>query len=356
MFVPLLASVACLLLLAVSSFSQTIRRESVQNERDKLSKNKVVDNILGNRKQSLRNSLQKLIEAKVFDEVPEDFFTETVDISRRDDLVQLGIAPKDFVHTVVFAIKQNNLKQLEELVNDISHPHSSNYGHHLTTTEVAELTNSEMSSRFVTNYLRKRNFEIIAVTKFFNYVTVSGTIEQLEKLMSTEFHLYGQKEGSDVTVARTTRYFLPEIFKDHITSVFNTVQFPEPAFFDRNFSKKLKTKLLNDLNLNESDSYYGSYYGYTTPQLLNSLYDIRNNTGSQLLSQAVYGGLNESLSPTDLTFFQEAFDLPIEPISHDIGGYVADNACVYNDGEFCTEANLDIQLVALFTFYCTINY
>ena len=64
-------------------------------------------------------------------------------------------------------------------------------------------------------------------------------------------------------------------------------------------------------------------------------------------AQLVYAILNQTVSPLDLTIFQESNNLPIFPLLDIIPPNRAnDNACEYNNGELCIEANLDVQMIS----------
>jgi tripeptidyl-peptidase-1 len=135
---------------------------------------------------------------------------------------------------------------------------------------------------------------------------------------------------------RSESYSLPSELSEHVTAVFNTVQFPE-----------LRRKKRNDVNKAKQavDSQSGIISGYVTPQLLYQYYSISNPVGSANVSQAVFETGNDAMNPDDLTYFQETFNLPVEAISEDIGGHVSTQACntdVYDD---CYESNLDVQYI-----------
>jgi hypothetical protein len=64
--------------------------------------------------------------------------------------------------------------------------------------------------------------------------------------------------------------------------------------------------------------------------LLNSYYNITFNTGNSLASQAVFESLGQYFSPSDLAQFQTTYNLPVEPVAADIGGYSSDAQCTAN--------------------------
>ena len=64
--------------------------------------------------------------------------------------------------------------------------------------------------------------------------------------------------------------------------------------------------------------------------------------GNILGSQSVWESIDQDYSPQDLTDFQTNFQLPIEAVAKDIGGYNLSSTCVISPDD-CGEANVDVQ-------------
>ena len=142
---------------------------------------------------------------------------------------------------------------------------------------------------------------------------------------------------------RSESYSLPSELSEHVTAVFNTVQFPELRRKKRSVISKAKQAV--DSVLSDTKSQSDIISGYVTPELLYQYYDISNPVGSADVSQAVFATIDNALNPDDLTYFQKTFNLPVEAISEDIGGHVSTQACdtaYYTD---CYESNLDVQYI-----------
>jgi len=223
-------------------------------------------------------------------------------------------------------------------------------------------------------------------TLYDEYITATGPVEVWEALLKTEFNVYTLKEAfsgphsaeSDVghekvrAFIRSESYSLPSELSEHVTAVFNTVQFPELRRKKRSVVHKAKLavdSMLSDTGkltpgtisgyrgvvskakkamesvLSDIDSQSGIISGYVTPQLLYQYYNISNPVGSADVSQAVFETGNDAMNPDDLTYFQETFNLPVEAISEDIGGHVSTQACDTNVYEDCYESNLDVQYI-----------
>jgi hypothetical protein len=81
--------------------------------------------------------------------------------------------------------------------------------------------------------------------------------------------------------------------------------------------------------------------GSVTPRFISSYYNITSNTGSLLVSQAVYETDQEGFSPSDLTMFQTTFGLPQQaPKTNQFGDFSSDCSSGY-----CYEGNLDVQYI-----------
>jgi len=109
-------------------------------------------------------------------------------------------------------------------------------------------------------------------------------------------------------------YSLPGDLVEHVQSVFLTVDLPPrvsgiPAVQTTTSSTPSKVSIEGITTIN----------GYVTPALLNSYYSIPSNQGSSSVSQTVFASLGQTVSPTDLTIFQNAFGLPQQSISNNYG-------------------------------------
>jgi tripeptidyl-peptidase-1 len=81
-------------------------------------------------------------------------------------------------------------------------------------------------------------------------------------------------------------------------------------------------------------------------QLINQAYYNIDSTvqGSSLSKQAIYSTIQQYFSPSDLTLFQNRFQIPLQAVSDIIGGHSDDAQCVQNTNN-CAEANLDLQYI-----------
>eukprot|EP01038_Epipyxis_sp_PR26KG_P005116 gene5116-7127_t len=248
-------------------------------------------------------------------------------ISHRTDIVSHGRAPLNTIHHVTFAIEQKNLDRLSEILDEVSNPDSPQYCKYLTRLEVAQLTANKASTKYVTDYLLKNDEIIITkVSLHGEYIRASAPVEVWEEMFDTTFHSFHHKDKNNIRFLRTNKYSLPIELIHHVQTVFETVQFPAPLAF-------------NSIQTQISDS-----IDSVTPNLLKSFYGIENFF-DESTSQAVFATLNNSFSPSDLSIFQRKFSLAQTPVMTVIGGHAFNEACLFQEGARCQEANLDIQYI-----------
>ena len=72
------------------------------------------------------------------------------------------------------------------------------------------------------------------------------------------------------------------------------------------------------------------------------MYNIDISLGSSRTSQDVYESIGQTMSASDLAYFQHYFNLTVQTVSTVIGGHSSDRVCKQNPDD-CVEANLDVQ-------------
>lgn len=231
--------------------------------------------------------------------------------------------------------KQSNMKELEEILMDVSDPHSRSYGQHLTREKVAAMTANPSAVAYIKQFLQAHNIQDWNSSRYDDYISAEGPVHIWESLLDTHFFEFEHVGLPGKRFVRCLEYSLPEELAQHVDGVFNTVQFP-----DHHIGKQLQ---FQPLPVRAHKDVQAS--GMVDPALLNQVYNIRNNTGSQRTNQAIYAILNQSFSPSDLTTFQNTFGLPRQAIADNVGGHVSDDACTLRGVNGCIEANLDVQYI-----------
>lgn len=247
----------------------------------------------------------------------------------RNDWARSGYADGSQLHTVMFAIKQNNLDVLEKIFWEVSDPKHPKWGKHLTRQQVADITAHQNSTAIVSQYLNQQQVEM-KVSPYGEFITAKAPIGVWERLFATTFYEFKHVEGIEKPVARSLHYSLDSEIAAHVSTVFNTID--PPVLYNHKPQMKLLTS-------NKTASIYD---GTIVPATLNAYYGVTSNAGNKLGSQSVFETIGQYYSPSDLTQFQNAYGLPVEPVAVDIGGYESDSACVSNANN-CVEANLDVQ-------------
>jgi tripeptidyl-peptidase-1 len=192
------------------------------------------------------------------------------------------------------------------------------------------------------------------------YITVEMKVSELEKLFATEFYEFETTSHMKTESAKSIRaasYAVPVALDEHIEFVFNTVHHPPPKKSERgrashhamkheNADKKVLASRVAKAKSAAADVSASTspliVPGYVTPGLIQSYYHIPSLQGSSLASQALFEAVEQSTSPSDLTYFQEILGATVNPIARTIGGHVYNDACVTGR---CGEANLDVQYI-----------
>ena len=199
-------------------------------------------------------------------------------LSMRKDLKKTSRASAILHHTVIFAVQQRNLDELEQVLFYVSDPESSNYGKYWSKSQVGELTSNPTSTNAVLEYLSFKKVKVVNQSLYGEYITATATIKVWEDMFNTEFHHFDMKlqsvdgEAKIVQVIRTESYSLPVELSDHVSAVFKTVQFPirdkfkpEPIEYQPSQSKKLRPTILISLNQDYfRDTSLQHYCSFTT--------------------------------------------------------------------------------------------
>lgn len=267
------------------------------------------------------------------------------------------------LHEVTFAIRQNNVDKLESTLYDVSSPSSINYGKHWTREELAAFTANPIGTTTVKEFLTKGGAIITFESKHGEYITAQASVRFWENMFHTKFFRFARsfstikdvhtsKKAAAMSVLRAKKYSLPRHLMEHVATVFDLVHLPVPS--------RIKARL-HDLSNYDGFPKKKQFIrtqggpGFVSPQLINSQYGIPSNVGLSTASQGIYAALGQYLSPSDLTAFQQYFNLPQRGISYSYGDHVADGQCGSNS-EDCMEANLDVQYIMAVAQYVSTTF
>lgn len=125
-----------------------------------------------------------------------------------------------------FALTQSNIENIEALLNDVSHPDSSNYGSHWSASQIAaKFAPSSESIETVRSWLIESGVEPhrmkLSPTK--GWLEVTSTVEEAENLLLAEYHVYDHETGTKHIACEN--YHLPEHVIPHVDFVTPTIHF-----------------------------------------------------------------------------------------------------------------------------------
>lgn len=210
-------------------------------------------------------------------------------------------------------------------------PGSPKYLQHMTFEAVGEFFRNRDAEKLALLWLRKGGIakHEVRMTPYGEMIRVTTTVAKLEKLLGARYYEYEALENNAHKVHRDLDYELPAAVKKFITSVSDTNVLPVPPSIARRAVHVSKAR----------------QSGNVSPSLLQSVYRITVN-GVQDFGHAtmsLFESLGQAFSPSDLTAFQQQFNLPQVAVANVIGGN--DPTACSNDPNNCGEANLDVQWV-----------
>eukprot|EP01039_Chlorochromonas_danica_P013784 gene13784-16012_t len=255
-------------------------------------------------------------------------------------------------HDVVFAIKQRYIDTLEDFLHAASNPNSPTYGQQMNRKDISSLVQNIEAVDALLSFLSQHGVgQVVHRSLADEYITVRGKIGDLERLFGVQMYEYHAQrppswrgQWTPSPLVRTDQYSLPEDLMPHVEGVFHLIDFPDtPKKIHLESNSKVSAAAFDVTATGGCGT--GAYSaGYVQPCFLNELYDIRNNSGKSYGTQAIYGALEQTFSPSDLTTFQQYFGLPTQPLARTYGGHVNDSTCVKSASQ-CAEANLDVQYI-----------
>jgi len=296
---------------------------------------------------------------------------------------RIELSKLDEEHKITIAIKQQNIDLLREMLEERGKPGHSNYQKWLTYDEIGSLVENRNAKNNITDWLNKNDINIMSISPHGEYITVASSIQKLNSLLNMSMYKWRENLSGNF-IHRAYNYSIPENLKEHISYIFNTVQF-HPMIFKRpkqnlKFNSfvsfpdvninggvgKIKTKNMNIVkNINNvknnlkklfnspkksattattsatiKPKLKTSFQG-TTISFLNKVYKIPSNIGNPNISQAVFETNNENFQQSDILKFQTKYGLTKQSASV-YGTTPLTSGCNTNN---CGEGSLDIQYI-----------
>lgn len=264
-------------------------------------------------------------------------------LSSRSDLHKGGQPDDNYLHEVIFVIQSRNVDELTRIVDDVSDPESTNYGHHMTREQVAELTSNPESSAAVSAYLHANGATVTSVTLGEEFVTAQAPISVWERLLKTRFYVMKQthRNGESTEVVRAEEYWLPKEIHPHVTCVMNTVEMPIIQTLGK--SSAIDAESLRNRRLVTIPGLLHDQL--VTPARLRIYYNMSNSHGNSLSTQVVFSGNRDYFSPLSLRYFQGNVSMqPFQPAIIEVNdGHATDDPSI-PEGNL-GEGNLDMQYI-----------
>jgi subtilase family serine protease len=241
-------------------------------------------------------------------------------------------APASSVHSVVFGVqlKDNAAASCDSLLLKVSTPGSSLYRKYLSFNEAGQMFRNVNAENRLLSFLRRNGVLASEMRKspHGEFVRVTTSVSKLEKLLGAKYVTYTAKEDSRHVIVRDLEYSVPAQLKSFVDFVSDTYVLPVPPSIASkafHFAPASRTKQSSNVS----------------PSLLNSFYKITSNVvhdagATQVFyallcvclfcllnelacHQSLFESLGQSYVPSDLTQFQQQYNLPVVPIAKVVG-------------------------------------
>lgn len=198
---------------------------------------------------------------------------------------------------LTFALKQQNVVELEDRLMKVSDPDSPLYGKHMSLEEVSRLVRpSDVTHKVVYSWLQSHGIRNCVTVLTQDFVQCSMSVKQAENLLpGSRFHRY---ISDDVSVLRSSApYSVPHDVHLHLDFVGGLHRFPPKA---------QKTPQASPSTKRSEDTLHLG----VTPSILRQRYNLSSSDvggAAANNSQAVAQFLEQYYHPADLTEFMSLF-------------------------------------------------
>ena len=225
---------------------------------------------------------------------------------------------------LLLAIKQTNVDWLEQKLWAVSYPDSPEYGQYVNFDGIAEVVHGRPESvRAVVDAFAKVGVgeDKIDFTLGRDFAVVVAPISAVEELFSAEFYLFEHVEDPNNKIVKSLTYELPQALVGHLDFVSGISNFPRQNRVSprRHHQSFTSTKLGTD------------------PDTIAKNYNISYVASNPGNSQAVASFLKQYFSPSDLSRFQEQYNIQSNPIAKTEGENDQNDPGI--------EADLDVEYI-----------
>ena len=291
-------------------------------------------------------------DIKISTDYGKHILREVGDHESRVDFLKGSRSHPEHVHELVIALKQKNLDKIKDILLEVSDMKSPSYGKFKTREEVGKLIENKEGNQLVNQCFQEHDIKITTTSLYGEYITAKAKISVWETLFDTKFHNFHRKTDNKdiITVNRALSLSIPSKLDNHIHAVFHAVELPPriaTAIKPHSKANKMTTQgnSLGPLNLDPS---------VITPINLAKIYHI-NGSADNLGSQTVYGALDTTFLPNDLSTFQNTFGLPVINVDQIIGNLPNNSICQIS-ASTCAEATLNLQYILAVSFFLNVMF
>ncbi|XP_068194952.1 tripeptidyl-peptidase 1 [Antennarius striatus] len=248
-----------------------------------------------------------------------------------EDWIRVGPVDPQKEVELTFALKQQNIEQLEETLRRVSDPDSAQYGKYLTLEEVSSLVRpSELTQKVVHQWLASHGIKNCWTVQTQDFLQCTMTADVAETLLSGSKFQHYVRDGQSV-VRSSSPYSVSDDIHQHLDFVGGLHRFPPKG--QQDYSKAYYLK--------RNQSKVGFHLG-VTPAILRERYNLTvTDVGSaQNNSQAVAQFLEQYYRPADLAEFMSIFGRSFQHLS-EVDRVVGTQGA----GKAGLEASLDVQYI-----------
>ncbi len=137
-------------------------------------------------------------------------------------------APAASILPLRIGLAQSNLDRIEELLLDVSHPESQNYGNHWSAAKVAETFRPSVETiDAVRGWLKQEGIDQsrIRLSQSGGWIEANVSVTEAEQLLKTEYHVYNHVKAGVEHVACASGYHVPEHLSQYVDIITPTIHF-----------------------------------------------------------------------------------------------------------------------------------
>ena len=137
----------------------------------------------------------------------------------------------DYIHELVFVVRQRNIGELTSFLREVSDPSSAEYGKYLSRGEVDNMAANPYSEGALRSLLLINGVRTTSISLNGEYVRGNASIAVWEKMLQTKFYTFQYaQDPTNVHLCdgaiKMEGYRIPTEFEAHTDGIFNAVEIP----------------------------------------------------------------------------------------------------------------------------------